>query len=226
MNYIAKLDWKLEWLQAWRRSILGLVGITMGIGATGCGILKPVTATQRHFALTPIATTGTNKAAAVMGIGMGQVKLAPYLFDKSLAVRKGKNEVVYLPDILWAERLDSGLQRVLALNLATMLATDRIRLSTWSSEDVSAGIYVSMQQFDIDTSGHARLVAWWRVLSPGGDKVLKSGSTQLEAAGPSADKDPAGAVATLSELAAQFSREIAEALRTSVRPAADQSLAN
>ncbi len=123
-------------------------------------------------------------------MGVGQVKLPAYLFDTSLAVRKGTNEIDYLPSALWAERLDTGFQRVLAANLATLLPTDQIRLSAWRSEDVAAEVYVTIEQFDVDATGRGVLVAWWRILSPGGEKTLKAGESRLARQGPSPDAEP------------------------------------
>jgi uncharacterized lipoprotein YmbA len=146
-------------------------------------------------------------------VGVGPVKVPSYLFDTSFAVRKGTNEIDYLPAVLWAERLDNGLQRVLAANLSALLATDQVRLSAWRSEDVSAEVYVTIQQFDVDAAGHAVLVAWWRILSAGGETILKSGEGRLALQGPLPDADPSGAVTTLSRLVADFSRQLAQAIK-------------
>jgi len=81
------------------------------------------------------------------------VKLPAYLFNSSLVVRKGTNEVEYLPSVLWAERLDTGFQRVLAADLAIVLPTDRIHQSAWQRDAVAAEIYVTLEQFDVDASG-------------------------------------------------------------------------
>jgi uncharacterized lipoprotein YmbA len=146
-------------------------------------------------------------------VGVGQVKLPTYLFDTSLAVRNGTNEIEYLPSVLWAERLDTGIQRVLAANLATLIPTDQIRLSAWRSEDVAAEVHVTLERFDVDSSGRAVLVAWWRILSPGGEKTLKAGESRFARQGPSPDASPSGAIATLSDLVADLSRQLAQALQ-------------
>jgi uncharacterized lipoprotein YmbA len=187
--------------------------IVAGSCLTGCGFLKPAQSTARHFVLTPLPARQEARASGTLGVGLGQVKVPPYLFDTSLAIRKGTNEIAYLPSALWAERLDNGLQRVLAANLLALLPTEQVRLSAWRSEEVSAEVYVSIQQFEVDTGGHGVLVAWWRVLSPGGEKTLKAGEIHLARAGPPPDVDPSGAVATLSELLADFSRQLAGAIK-------------
>jgi uncharacterized lipoprotein YmbA len=192
-----------------------LLALALTVSLTGCfGFLKPAKPTARHFVLTPLPPA---EAAAAPGasvvVGMGQVKLPPYLFDTSLAVRKGANEIDYLPTAFWAERLDTGLQRVLAANLATLLPTDQIRLSAWQNADVSVEVYVAIEQFEVDARGQGALVAWWRILSPGGEKTLKAGECRGTRQGPMPEKDPAGAVATLSELAADLSRQVAQAVK-------------
>jgi uncharacterized lipoprotein YmbA len=136
-----------------------------------------------------------------------------YLFDSSLAIRTTTNEIVYLASVLWAERLDNGIQRVLASNLATLLPSDLVRMSAWRSEDVSAEVYVVINRFDVDTAGHGEIAARWRILSPGGEKILKAGSSQFTRDGPSPDSNPSGAIATMSELVGDLSRQLAQAVK-------------
>jgi len=200
----------------WRISArLNLVlALIAGASLTGCSFLKPARDTTRHFVLTPLPAAGPAKAGAgALGVGVGPVKLPAYLFDTSLAVRKGTNEIEYRLSALWAERLDTGIQRVLAANLASLLPTDQVRLSAWRSEDVAAEVYVTIEQFDVDTSGRGVLVAWWRILAPGGEKTLKAGECRLTRQGPAPDANPSGAIATLSELVADLSRQLTQAVQ-------------
>jgi len=195
-----------------------LLAISPCVGLPGCfGFLEPAPSTERHFILSSLpAATPVATPSRTLVVGVSPVKLAAYLFDTSLAVRKSANEIEYLPLALWAERLDSGLQRAVAANLATLLPTDQIRLSDWRSADVSVEVYVAIEQFDVDPSGRGNLVAWWRVLSPGGENTLKSGETRLTREGSPPDPDPSGAVATLSELLVDFSRQLAKAIEASL----------
>jgi len=194
------------------------------IAACGClvgcgGLLKPSGATARHYVLTPLpAAAATNPQPEALAVGVGPVKLASYLSNTSLAVRQGINEIEYFPLTLWAQRLDTGVQSVLAANLAALLPTDQIRLSSWHSQDVAVGVYVNIEQFDVDVGGRGVLVARWRILSPGGEKTLKSGGYRADRQGASPSEDSSGAVATLSGLLADFSRQLAEAIRESASP--------
>lgn len=182
---------------------------------SGCSFLKPATSTARYFVLTPLASTGAVESAssASIALGVGKVKLPDYLFNSSLAIRKGTSEIEYSPSILWAERLDTGFQRVLAANLACALATDRVQLSNWERAAVSVEAYVTIEQFDVDSVGRGVLVARWRLLAPGGDQPLAAGETRLDRAGPPPGSEPAGAVATLSGLLEEMSRQLAQTIR-------------
>jgi hypothetical protein len=78
-----------------------------------------------------------------------------------------------------------------------------------------------MEQFDVDATGHGVLVAWWRILAPGGEKTRRAGVVRLSRQGLPPAGDPSDAVATLSELVADFSRHLAQALQeTAPREAA------
>ena len=191
-----------------------LFSVTLCAGIVGCSFLKPARSTARHFVLTPMAATAPAPVAAnALAVGLGQVKLPAYLFETSFAVRKATNEIEYLPSALWAERMDTGFQRVLAANLATLLPSDHIHLSAWQKDAVAAEVYVILHQFDVDSTGQGVLVAQWRILSPGGEKTLKLGTSRLSRQGPSPDAGASGPVATLSQLVTDFSRQLAQALQ-------------
>jgi hypothetical protein len=75
------------------------------------------------------------------------------------------------------------------------------------------GVYINVQQFDVDINGHGTLIAQWRITAPGSDVPLKSGRTRLDRAGPSPRGKPDVIAKTLSELATQFSRDLAQSIR-------------
>lgn len=192
----------------------------MCLGLTGClGFLKPAVSTARCYVLTPVPNgkpgTVMSEGKEAIGVGVGQVKVPAYLLGGMMAMRKGTNEVEYLPSVLWAGRVDSGLQQVIAANLSALLPTERVYLSAWRREDVAAEVYVVVEQFDFDAAGKGVLSARWRVISPGGELILRAGRSWLEREGPAPESDPAGAVAMLSGLVADLSGELANAIKES-----------
>jgi len=92
------------------------------------------------------------------------------------------------------------------------LPTNKIGMSVGPSDDLEMEMGVSIEEFDVSSSGQAVLVARWRILSAGGEEVLRSGESHLSRSGPGPDTDPSGAVGTLSELIADLSRQLAQAL--------------
>jgi uncharacterized lipoprotein YmbA len=181
---------------------------------SGCSFFKPAPDTSRHFVLSASPASETaGVTPGVAGVDVVHVKIPTYLFNSSLAVRKGANEIVYPPADLWAERLDAGIPRVLTADLSSLLPSDPIRSSVGAGEDVAKEISVSIEQFDVNISGQAVLIAKWRVFSASGEKILRSGESRLSRSGPAPGTDPAGAVSTLSALMADLSHELAQALR-------------
>jgi uncharacterized lipoprotein YmbA len=186
-----------------------LAAAVLCAAATGC--FSPHTVATRHFILT--SAPATEAATTGLHLGVGVVKMPDYLMSTSLAVRKSAGEVRYLETAMWAERLDNGFARVLAADLSVMIPTDQVRLGSWRPEDVALEVYVTVEQFDVDQDGKGTLVAWWRITAPGGAKVLKSGEARLTRAGKSPASDSQNIVTTLSELTAEFSGTLAQAVR-------------
>jgi uncharacterized protein len=210
-TYLLDLAGCLEIRPRAKTLLTSLCSILLGVGLTGCSIMKPAKTTAHYYVLTPVAAAQTGSGS--LAVGLGQVKMPAYLFNTSLAVRKGTNEVEYLDSAIWAERLDTGFQRVLAADLASVLPSEQVRLSAWRKDDVAAEVYVTIEQFDVDASGQGVLIARWRILSPGGEKILRADASRLSHQGPAPNAGASGAVATLSELVADLSRQLAQALK-------------
>jgi uncharacterized lipoprotein YmbA len=192
-----------------------LLTLTVCACFAGCSFLKPAPDTARHFVLTPLPRTQTaNVAIGASGVGVVHVRIPTYLFNSSLAIRKGANEIDYSSVALWAERLDTGIPRVLTADLTSLLPREhQVRLSVGRSEDFATEISVTIEQFDVSSSGQAVLVANWHVLSPEGEGIQRSGESRLSRNGPAPDTDPSGAINTLSDLIADLSRQLAQALK-------------
>jgi uncharacterized lipoprotein YmbA len=184
----------------------------------GCLDLKPVRVGTRYFVLSTVpatdASSAKTSASPPVTVGIGPVKLPPYLLKSFFAVRKNANEIDYLETALWAEGVDQGFLRVLGADLSSRLGTDQIRLSAWQKEDVAMEVYVTLEQFDVDTAGQAVLTAWWRILSPGGEHILKAGQFHAARQGPHPGVDPQGAAATLSQMIGDFSGEMARTIQS------------
>jgi len=189
--------------------------VAAGLLLSGC-LLKPVTVSTRRFILAPIpAPEHASTNAEQLSVGIASAKMPAYLLKNSIAVRKGASEIDYLEDGLWGDRLDRGFQQTLADNLSILLPSDRLYLSAWERDQVKVRLFVNVEQFDVDTEGRGRLIAWWRITAPGSDKPLKSGQARLDRTGPAPRGNPQIIVTTLSALVAEFSRQLAQAIHES-----------
>jgi uncharacterized lipoprotein YmbA len=185
----------------------------------GC-LFKPTTVATRSFVLIPIPAGETKAATGQVAVGVGPVKVPPYLLRSSIAYRKSANEISYLESSLWAEPLDKSIQRALGANLANLLPTDQIRLSAWQRTEVAVAVYVNVEQFDVDAQGRGTLIAWWRIVSPDGGRVLRSGQSRLTRSSAAKGGIPEIWVATLNELTTEFSQALAQVIRECVPAAA------
>jgi uncharacterized lipoprotein YmbA len=190
----------------------------LALCVAGCSLLKPSGITPRKFVLTPIQSAPPASGSTNVVIGMRTVRVPGYLSGKGFAMRKGNNEIEYLEGAEWAERVDNGLQHVVAANLSALIPTDQVRLSLWTEGTVSYQIEINVEQFDVEAGGKAVLNAWWRVLSGKGEPI-SSGRFSETRNGPApkndiSGADISGAVASLSTLVGDFSQTLVQAIRS------------
>jgi uncharacterized lipoprotein YmbA len=147
-------------------------------------------------------------------VEIGFVKMPSYLLRDSMAVRNGANEIEYLENALWAERLDHCFQRTLLANLSgSCRGSER--------NPKSARIFVEVDRFDVDISGHGKLVAQWRMAAFDGAGTLQTGHVSLSRTGVPPRGDPAAMARTMSELTAEFSHEVTSSIRETATTSTD-----
>jgi len=186
-----------------------------GIFLPGC-LFKPVTDSTRHFVLAPIpANEPPRPATRHLSIGIGFVRMPSQLLGDSVSVRNGTNEIEYFKNAIWAERLDRSFERTLAANLSRLLSSDGIYLDNWGRGQEVARVSVDVQQFEVDTRGNGTLIAQWRITAPGKDLSLKRGLARLTRMGAAPNGKPQIIATTLSDLAADFSRQLAQEINES-----------
>jgi uncharacterized lipoprotein YmbA len=139
------------------------------------------------------------------------------LLRHSIAVQNGANELEYRDNALWAERLDHGLERTLAANLSQLLCSDGIYLDDVGRDQVMVRVAVNVQQFVVDTRGTGTLIAQWQITAPGKDLPMERGLARLTHKGAPPDGKPEVIATTLSDLAAEFSRQLAQAISESAQ---------
>ena len=182
---------------------------------TGCKSFRPVEDQARYFVLS--ASAGAPTAAPSNEgprIGIAPVQLPGYLQGTRIAIRRGTSEIYYSENHQWAERLDKGIQGVLASDLSRLLPSARVISSTWQNGDVKAEVHVSIQRFELDETGQATLECEWRILASDTGRVLRLEHALINKKGPPLAGNPIAAISTLSQALGEFSSQIAAALKT------------
>jgi len=203
-----------------RRLGLRVAAVTLGASIlVGCigGKSQP----SRFYVLSRLPSeTGKQVAAAEQGltIGVGPVSLPPYLDRPEIVTRSGGNEIHLSEFDRWAEPLRQNFIRVLAENLSILIPTDRTAVFPWErSIPVNYQVVVEVTRFEGNADGNSLLMARWSIF--GADRkqeLLARQSSFSEPIGP--PQDYKATVSAMSRSLADFSREIAAAIKTLSQP--------
>ena len=197
-----------------RLMVMALASLSL----TGC-LLRTATVSPRHFVLTPIPVEEfSGSSNSNLSVEIGFVKLPGYLLRDSIAVRAGPNEIEYLQNALWGERLDQCLERTLTVNLRRLRSANGVDLANLPRDQAAVKVLINIEQFDVDTGGQGVLIARWRIISSDSNKLLNVGNTRLVRTAAAPRGKPEVIATTLSDLTAQLSRDVAESVRESRRP--------
>ncbi len=182
---------------------------------TGCTLLSPVPDKSRFFLLTPLAPGEAGAPVSQQNtrgltLGLGPIKLPDYLDRSEIVTRADSNRLQFSENDHWAEPLKNNFTRVLSQNLSTLLGCQQIVNFPWySSTHIDYQIAVTVDRFECDGQGNARLAARWSINDPTSGRMLDRGESDLSAPG-GAGTDQR--VAALSQTLGSFSRQIATAV--------------
>jgi uncharacterized lipoprotein YmbA len=194
--------------------LLNLLIVLATVAGAGCLRPKRANDIAHVYVLSPAAVRPNEPSPALrdLRLGIAPVEMPPYLLDRRMILRKGTNEVIYLENHRWAERVDQEVQRVVAADLGTLLDTDRIVLSSWLRQSVQVEVHLAVQRLDCDDHGEVHLDARWRIATPGGEKTLFTGRSQITRQSMPGVRNTDLAVSQMSEVLAEMSGQIAAAL--------------
>ena len=145
-------------------------------------------------------------------LGIGPIAVPEYLNRSSLVYSREGNRLQVSSTERWAEPLESGIKRTLAVNLASQLDTQDIRYFPWEPDNApDYGVSVSLLQLDANDQ-RALLAAEWRVTHPAtGDSVARRIVTLTQPL-PGGSLEAQQIAPAYSELLAQLSGLISEAI--------------
>jgi len=190
-----------------------LAMIVSSIVTGGCVASKP----SKFYMLQALSTTGLDTVAATaeqgLAIGVGPVAFPDYLDRPQIVTRTGQNELQRAEFDRWAGPLDDNFTQVLADNLSTLLATDRVALFPWpKSTPIDYQVAVEVTQFDGAPGGMALLTARWTLRSGDGQKTLAMRKSSISESVGGADY--AALAAAQSRAVSRLSREVAAAIQS------------
>ena len=195
------------------RLVVVLASSVMILGGCIGGKSSPA----KFYVLSALPSPETTKkvAAAEQGvaIGVGPVSLPPYLDRPEIVTRSGGNKLHLAEFDRWAEPLRQNFTRVLAQNLSNLIPTDRAALYPWErSVPINYQVAVEVVHFEGSADGNSSLMARWSILGADGKQELLAGQSSFsESIGPPQDYE--ATVSAMSRTLADFSREIAAAIK-------------
>jgi uncharacterized lipoprotein YmbA len=190
----------------------------LAVVVAGCVSLKR-TPEARFFVLQSEIEPATEPTPGVVPegiVGVEGVHLPGHLQRPQLVTWTASNELSVDEFLRWAEPLQDGITRTLAEDLAALLPGRQVVRRPWPGRTrFTCRVEVVLRVFGLQRDGQVVLEGRWRLLPDEGPLALVQQPVRLER-GPLAgggDGEVITGVDVMSELIADLSRQIAEAIR-------------
>jgi uncharacterized lipoprotein YmbA len=149
-------------------------------------------------------------------LGIGPIEIPGYLDRANLVYNQQGNKLQVSDSENWAEPLQNGIERVLALNLASLLNTQNVRIFPWNPQrGPNYGIKVNVLTLDANKD-EATLTAEWLVYRPEGGETLIRRISHLQQTLTADAITPQQVAPAYSALLAQLSEIIAKAIEADI----------
>lgn len=184
----------------------------------GCTTFSARPDASRFFtlsALSPPQESAVQRPAESPGIslGIGPVSLPGYLDRQEIVTRIAQNQVNLSENDRWAEPLEESFTRVVSQNISNILRADRINAYPWPIDKKPLyQIEIEVLRFEANTAQEAQLSARWAVRNTSRKDSIRYRETRLSR--PAKARSTDASVAALSEVLAELSREIADAIES------------
>ena len=191
----------------------------MGCSYMAKAILAPQKDISRFYLLTPTAdttasTTPTATTQSTSGnftIGLGPIKLPPYLDRPEIVTRMAPNRLELSKEDRWGESVQNGFTRAMERNLAAQTGGVVIVFPWYNTVHIDMQVQVDVYRFETDAQGIATLSAKWTILDSTGKNILYTVESHLTQ--PSKPGDMTEAAAALSRTIGDLSGQIANMLQ-------------
>lgn len=176
-------------------------------------ILAPQKDISKFYLLTPTADAAAPASAAVQStsgsftIGLGPIKLPPYLDRPEIVTRMAPNRLELSKEDRWGESIQNGFTRAMERDLAAQSSGTVILFPWYNTVHVDMQVQIDVYRFETDGQGNATLSAKWTILDSTGKNILYTVETSLTQ--PSKPGDVTDATAALSRTIGDLSSQIA-----------------
>ena len=198
-----------------------LAGV-IAASVTGCSymakaILAPQKDISKFYLLTPTADTtappqGTAQTTSGnFTIGLGPIKLPPYLDRPEIVTRMAPNRLELSKEDRWGESVQNGFTRAMERNLAAQTSAAVIVYPWYNTVHIDMQVQIDVYRFETDAQGIATLSAKWTILDSTGKNVLYTVESNLTQ--PSKPGDMTEGAAALSRTIGDLSGQIANMLQ-------------
>ena len=190
--------------------------VTIAMSLVGCSaiartILAPQKDVSKFYLITPVdsatsAPTATQSSGGGFTIGLGPIKLPPYLDRPEVVTRAASNRLELSKDDRWGESLQNGFTRAMERDLAAQAGTQNIVAFPWyATVHIDMQVEIDVYRFETDGQGNANLSAKWTLLDPTGNILYTQESNLTQPSKPGDDTEAAAALSrTIGDLSAQI----------------------
>lgn len=194
------------------KQIASVLCITVWLA--GCGS-SPSSNFYRLTGAAPPTQAGQKPA-----LGIGPIAVAEFLNRNAMVYTRGGNQLQINSTERWAEPLESGIKRVVGLNLSQILQSESLRFFPWDVR-TAPDYGVRINVMDLDASeGQARLVADWTIYDPSNGQALTYSVSQFTTPTPPGPLEPSAIPELYSALFMELSETLAEAIKAEMSKAA------
>lgn len=166
---------------------------------------------NEYYRLT--ATPGQEPQGESPSLGIGPISVPAYLDREKLVYGKEGNRIQIADTVSWAEPVDAGVERVIAMNLAMQLNTQNVRTFPWHPKRApDYGIKVNLLSLD-SADSEATLTAEWLVYRPGGAESVERRITRFSKPLGDGQNEPSQLPGAYSALLLELSKAIAAAIQ-------------
>ncbi len=193
------------------------IAITAVVAVTACSPLTPIPDANRHYTLSPEPPATAPAPAMAATVGLGPLRLPPYLDRPQIVTRAGPERVEIASHDRWAAPLDVLFARTLAEDLRDAIPAKEVLAWPWPrGVAVEWTVSVDVLRFERERDGTGVLEARWTVSRRAGGEVVDRGRTIARV--PAADRRMESSVIALSRAVGDLARDVATALRRASPP--------